>query len=73
MLIGTPCSGPEALAFLQRGVGGPGALARAVLVHPDDGVERRIVFLDAREEVVEQLEAADILAPDQRASWVADL
>jgi hypothetical protein len=30
------------------------------------GIERRIVFFDAREEVVEQFERAHLLAADQR-------
>ena len=57
----------EALALLlQCGIRRFRALARLVAVHPDDGIERRIVFFDPRQEVVEQFERAHLLASDQR-------
>src|SRR5712664_1242310 len=48
----------------QRTIGRAGARARAVEVADDEGVQRAVVLLDAREVEVEQLEAADLLLPD---------
>ena len=55
----------EAFAFLQRRVGGFRALACLVAIHPDDGIELRIVGLDAPQKVIEQLERAHLFAADE--------
>ena len=51
-----------ALALGERPIGRLGALARRLDVGRDDGVQLRIVSLQARHIVIEQLEAADLAA-----------
>src|SRR6516162_7056199 len=58
--------GSETLAFLQSSVSCLRPLPRLVAICPDDRVERRIVFINAREEMIEQFERAHLLSADER-------
>jgi hypothetical protein len=55
--MGTPCRGPHAW---RRASARSAARARALEIAHDDGVQRPVVLLDAREIQVQQLEAADL-------------
>ena len=67
-VIGSPSMGAGGLPRRTAPVRGVGLRPRARRVLPDNGVDRRIVPLDAVEEVVEQLPRADLTRVEQRQS-----
>src|SRR5262249_14507719 len=56
---------PPRLALGKRRVGRACTLACPLDIAPDDGVEARIVFLNARQEVIEYLRRADLAVADE--------
>jgi hypothetical protein len=70
IVIGTPCSGPTALALGERAVGRLGTLAGALDVHGDDGVEGGIVLLHPAQIEIEQFEGAHLLAADEAGQFL---
>ena len=54
----------DVIAASQRRVGGVGGHARAVGVERDDGVQRRVEGVDAREVDLQQLATRHLAAPD---------
>ena len=73
MVIGTPCSGPSFLPALTALSAALARLRAAGDVGGDDGVEGRIVRLDALQIEIEQFEAADFLLPDRRGELLGGL
>ena len=64
---------PQLLPRLDRLVGRPGPLARALDVGGDDGVELGIVGFDPLEIEVQKFEAADLLLPDRGGELLGGL
>ncbi len=56
---------PPYLALVEGRIRRAGAFARAVGIEPDDGIEARIVFLDARKEVIQRIDRADLALTDK--------
>ena len=65
-VIGRPSRGAGGLPRRAAPIRSVGLRPRAVCVLPDDGVDRRIVLLDAVEKVIEQFPRADLPRIEQR-------